>query len=409
MEPGEDVEDLEPLPTLEAPETREGFGEAESPFEAAEAEEDVEDLEPLPTLEAPEPQEAIQETELPLEASEPEEAIEDREPLPELDAAEPQDFAEDEPPFELPAIASEEPGTPGVEPTMEAQEPEGETPFEMPDIVTEERTFGDGIPTFGDGETTFGLDSPAFDAPVETEGDDPTFGDPIRTIDFSGFSSEEDATTETTTPGEEEAGGAFSLPEVPTEPMEDVGDLVGETTEAVEEAGESLVDEVPDSFIEPPTTIEPIPAPPTAEEMEPAFEPPTPEEPEETYKAPPVPHDDTLAADPSVEEAPPVVEGLSEEPPTVGLPPLPSPHFGRREPKEKAERLARVLVSDIILYNPDRHQRALDQGSLKEEFEEEIQKSWNEYVDQVGDEIANSTNFFNEALNEILAKGQPIF
>jgi LPS O-antigen subunit length determinant protein (WzzB/FepE family) len=76
---------------------------------------------------------------------------------------------------------------------------------------------------------------------------------------------------------------------------------------------------------------------------------------------------------------------------------------------EKAQRLARVLVSDIILYNPDRHQRALDQGSLKEEFEDEIQKSWNEYVDQVGDEIANSTNFFNEAINEILAKGRDLF
>jgi hypothetical protein len=91
------------------------------------------------------------------------------------------------------------------------------------------------------------------------------------------------------------------------------------------------------------------------------------------------------------------------------MPPLPTPHFGRRDPKEKAQRLARVLVSDIILYNPDRHQRALGDGTLKEEFEDEIQKSWNEYVDQVGDEIANSTNYFNEALKEILAKGQPLF
>ena len=41
--------------------------------------------------------------------------------------------------------------------------------------------------------------------------------------------------------------------------------------------------------------------------------------------------------------------------------------------------------------------------------EPEIQKSWDEYVEQVGDEIANGTPFFTEALNEILARGQDIF
>ncbi|NNM06544.1 MAG: hypothetical protein HKO65_15735 [Gemmatimonadetes bacterium] len=83
--------------------------------------------------------------------------------------------------------------------------------------------------------------------------------------------------------------------------------------------------------------------------------------------------------------------------------------FGRRDPSDKAKRLARVLVSDIILYNPDRHHEATESGRVKEEFEEEIQKSWNEYVDQVGDELANSTSYFNDALNEILAKGDEIF
>jgi hypothetical protein len=76
---------------------------------------------------------------------------------------------------------------------------------------------------------------------------------------------------------------------------------------------------------------------------------------------------------------------------------------------EKAQRLARVLVSDIILYNPDRHHMATESGRVKEEFEDEIQKSWDEYVEQVGEEIANTTDFFTEALNEILAKGQRIF
>jgi len=83
--------------------------------------------------------------------------------------------------------------------------------------------------------------------------------------------------------------------------------------------------------------------------------------------------------------------------------------FGKRDPHDKARRLARVLVSDIITYNPDRHQRALSAGSLKEDFEEEIEKSWKEYVEQVGAEIANSTPYWSEALNDVLAKGQQIF
>jgi hypothetical protein len=85
--------------------------------------------------------------------------------------------------------------------------------------------------------------------------------------------------------------------------------------------------------------------------------------------------------------------------------PVPGPLFGRRDPKEKAQRLARVLVSDIILYNPDRYRMALNTGRVREEFTDEIQKSWVEYVEQVGEEIATSTPFFDEALTEILEGG----
>ena len=36
--------------------------------------------------------------------------------------------------------------------------------------------------------------------------------------------------------------------------------------------------------------------------------------------------------------------------------------FGRRDPHDKARRLARVLVSDMIMYNPERHSRAIAAG-----------------------------------------------
>jgi hypothetical protein len=46
---------------------------------------------------------------------------------------------------------------------------------------------------------------------------------------------------------------------------------------------------------------------------------------------------------------------------------------------------------------------------MKTEFREEIRKSWEEYVAQVGLEMAKGTTFFRDALNEILAKGDKIF
>lgn len=85
------------------------------------------------------------------------------------------------------------------------------------------------------------------------------------------------------------------------------------------------------------------------------------------------------------------------------------PAFGKRDPHERAQRLARVLVSDMIAYHPDRHRQSLENGTLADDFEEEIQKSWNEYVEQVGSELADSTDYFKDALNQILARGEPTF
>jgi predicted Zn finger-like uncharacterized protein len=92
-------------------------------------------------------------------------------------------------------------------------------------------------------------------------------------------------------------------------------------------------------------------------------------------------------------------------PPRAGAP---SP-FGASDPASKARRLARALVSDIVTYHPDRRETALRDGTLKREFKEEIKKSWEEYVQQVGQETAQGTTFFRDALNDILARGQKVF
>lgn len=83
--------------------------------------------------------------------------------------------------------------------------------------------------------------------------------------------------------------------------------------------------------------------------------------------------------------------------------------FGSADPAERARRLARALVSDIVVYNRDRWTKSLNEGSLRVEFREEIRRSWDEYATQVGNQFARETSYFRDALNEILADGSRVF
>jgi predicted Zn finger-like uncharacterized protein len=140
--------------------------------------------------------------------------------------------------------------------------------------------------------------------------------------------------------------------------------------------------------------------------------------------APPVaPPASPVASGPS---APPFVpSGLPPRPPTTARPaakpPGASPAAGdggprrplnpflSRDPNQRAKRLARALVSDIITYHPAKHAEGLRDGTLKQLFREEIKKSFEEYIAQVGQQLAESTTYFQEALNEVLAAGKKIF
>ena len=76
---------------------------------------------------------------------------------------------------------------------------------------------------------------------------------------------------------------------------------------------------------------------------------------------------------------------------------------------EKARRLARVLASDIAIYNRDKRDRGIREGNLVAMLGYEIKKSWEIYKERVGAEFANSTPYFRDALNEMLAEGKKIF
>jgi hypothetical protein len=145
----------------------------------------------------------------------------------------------------------------------------------------------------------------------------------------------------------------------------------------------------------PPRAPAPAAAPP------PRAAPPPPPRPSPTPPPPPRATPAAPPARPSAPAAAPAAEG----------PATSTFRFGKRDPTDKAKRLARVLVSDMIMYNAERHRNALENGTLTQDFEDEIDKSWKEFVEQVGREVADGPGreFWRDALNDILAKGERLF
>lgn len=183
---------------------------------------------------------------------------------------------------------------------------------------------------------------------------------------------------------------AAEPPPIPEEPV----------AEAMEHAPEPAADPFaqPAPFEEAPAGEAPaLPEPEVAAELPPV-------EMAETLPAPDIP--DVTPAEPEAPE-PEAAEAVAE----TSAPAVQGFTFGKRDPTDKAKRLARVLVSDMIMYNAERHQTALAQGTLQQDFEEEIDKSWKEFVEQVGEELANNEGraFWKDALNDILAKGEQVF
>ncbi|MFO7916242.1 MAG: zinc-ribbon domain-containing protein [Candidatus Krumholzibacteriales bacterium] len=80
-----------------------------------------------------------------------------------------------------------------------------------------------------------------------------------------------------------------------------------------------------------------------------------------------------------------------------------------KKEKERAKRLARVFVSDILVYNREKRDKALAEGKLIQVLGPEIKKGWEAYKKKVGPEIKEANIYFKEALNNILAEGEELF
>ena len=160
----------------------------------------------------------------------------------------------------------------------------------------------------------------------------------------------------------------------------------------------------PPAPVAPPPRIEAAPPAPVVDTSAPPVSP-------EPPPPPPVERSAPVAVVAPLVAAAPVPEPVA--PPPAPRAPAPAARFNnpflQQDPSTRARRLARALVSDLVVYYPEKRQRGLAEGNLKELFGEEIRKSWEEYSEQVGQEIASTTPYFTEALNEILAEGRAVF
>jgi len=109
---------------------------------------------------------------------------------------------------------------------------------------------------------------------------------------------------------------------------------------------------------------------------------------------PPVAPAPPPAATSTIPKGTPIPEGLSPE---------------DRQKHERARRLARVLASDVAIYNREKRERSIQEGNLVAALGYEIKKSWETYKERVGTDFANATPYFRDALNEIVAEGKKIF
>jgi predicted Zn finger-like uncharacterized protein len=109
-------------------------------------------------------------------------------------------------------------------------------------------------------------------------------------------------------------------------------------------------------------------------------------------------------AQPMEEEA-----ALAEEKPQAAMRERPAEDGDTRKKKERSKRLARVFVSDILVYNKDKRDKALARGDLMAVLGPEIKKAWEAYKEKVGPTVVESTDYFRDALNEILADGRKVF
>jgi predicted Zn finger-like uncharacterized protein len=90
------------------------------------------------------------------------------------------------------------------------------------------------------------------------------------------------------------------------------------------------------------------------------------------------------------------------------------PKKGKKTPAEESDekragRLARVLASDMVVYNKETVEKARSNGSLRTAMSSEIERSWDLWKSRFPRESKERIDLFRKALNDILADGSDEF
>ncbi len=71
---------------------------------------------------------------------------------------------------------------------------------------------------------------------------------------------------------------------------------------------------------------------------------------------------------------------------------------------DEAKRLARTILSDILLYNQAKVKEGIEKDSLFDVLTEELAEGKKYYDSMVDEEVRQTSNFFNEAVVDVLIK-----
>jgi hypothetical protein len=77
-----------------------------------------------------------------------------------------------------------------------------------------------------------------------------------------------------------------------------------------------------------------------------------------------------------------------------------------RNPQERAKRLARLIVNDIILYNQEKIVEGIRDDTLFEVLSEELDVARKYYDRNVDPSVSAQADYFNLAVVDILVKGR---
>ncbi len=162
-----------------------------------------------------------------------------------------------------------------------------------------------------------------------------------------------------------------------------------------------------------PPPVEPPPQPKIESPVPHKVEPPAPPEVEAPVPPPTEPPVPPPPPEPEIPE--PVAKKEPEmktEVEIVSKPPKPPAAEMSEEDKkwhERARRLAKALASDLVLYNQEKVEQGLRDGTLVQLLGSEIRRSWEYYCQQIPKHIIENSDYFKEQLNKIVGKGKEIF